>query len=942
MGFNVYQIDVKSAFLYGTIKEEVYVCQPLGFKDPDYLDKVYKVVKAIYKLHQAPRAWYETLANYLLENGFQRGKIDQTLFIKKQKGLQVKRKQDGIFISQDKYIAKILRKFGLIDGKSASTPIDTEKPLLKDPDSEDVDVHTYRSMTSSLMYLTLSRPDIMFAVCAEIKTQLQIIPNDEDDVYTEATPLALKVPVVDYQIYYKNNKPFYKIIRADETHKLFLSFITILKNFDIEDLEMLLKLVQERFQSLEPKEFSDDFLLNTFKIMFEKPNVKASIWRDQRGIYGLAKVKSWKLFESCGVHIITFTTTQMILLVERKYPLTRFTLEQMLNNVRLEVEEESEMSLELLRVVSIKCLEADVKFFVDEACMPVRCTRVGLKYFLPGLRIMVDCIMILRTVHVINQGFIHGAIWVIQPFHALHGYPLCLKFDTKLLVFEGREIERVERLAAEKGADKGFSVFEMWLSKRKCLGTLRMLMTLFCNTLRRTRSTLPSHDKYVAEILRKFGLTDEKLASTPIDTEKPLLKDFDGKDVDVHTYRSMIGSLMYLTSSRPDIMFAVCACCKKQIVVATSSTEAEYVAAPCKEYSSTKFYMYPRFLQLMIRAQVGDLSSHTTKYSSSALIQKVFANMRRAGKGFSRVNTPLFEGAASVDVDDVFAAVDEPSIPSPTPATQPPRPSQDLPSTSQVQPTLPPSIIAQPPLPQQQQSSHDAEISMDLLHTLLETCTTLTRRGRIIAKDVADVAKEVVVDAEIKESADDDEVGLAELQEVVEVVTTAKLMTKVVTVASATITAADTRILAATITFVAPTLTTAPSTARRRKGVVIRDPKETATPSIIVHSEAKSKDKGKGILVEEPKPFKKQAQIKQDKAYARELEMEYFKGMKYDDIRLIFEKYFNSNVAFLENTKEQMEKEDSRELKRANESQAKKATKKQKLDEEVAELKRHL
>nr|GFB92061.1 putative ribonuclease H-like domain-containing protein [Tanacetum cinerariifolium] len=86
MSFMVYQMDVKSAFLYGTIEEEVYVCQPLGFEDPDHPDKVYKVVKALYGLHQALRAWYKTLATYLLENGFQRGTIDQTLFIKKQKG----------------------------------------------------------------------------------------------------------------------------------------------------------------------------------------------------------------------------------------------------------------------------------------------------------------------------------------------------------------------------------------------------------------------------------------------------------------------------------------------------------------------------------------------------------------------------------------------------------------------------------------------------------------------------------------------------------------------------------------------------------------------------------------------------------------------------------------------------------------------------------------
>nr|GEW39621.1 putative ribonuclease H-like domain-containing protein [Tanacetum cinerariifolium] len=86
MGFWVYQMDVKSAFLYGTIDEEVYVTQPPGFKDPDHPDKVYKVVKALYGLHQAPRAWYKTLANYLLSNGFQRGMIDPTLFIKKKKG----------------------------------------------------------------------------------------------------------------------------------------------------------------------------------------------------------------------------------------------------------------------------------------------------------------------------------------------------------------------------------------------------------------------------------------------------------------------------------------------------------------------------------------------------------------------------------------------------------------------------------------------------------------------------------------------------------------------------------------------------------------------------------------------------------------------------------------------------------------------------------------
>ncbi|GJZ33011.1 retrovirus-related pol polyprotein from transposon TNT 1-94 [Tanacetum coccineum] len=177
MGFIVYQMDVKSAFLYGTINEEVYVSQPLGFVDPKFPKKVYKVVKALYSLHQAPRAWYATLSTFLLKSGYRRGTIDKTLFIKKDKndimlvqvyvddiifgstkrswcdefealmksrfqmssmgeltfflGLQVKQKEDGIFISRDKYVVKILKKFNFDSVKTASTPIKTYKPLFR-------------------------------------------------------------------------------------------------------------------------------------------------------------------------------------------------------------------------------------------------------------------------------------------------------------------------------------------------------------------------------------------------------------------------------------------------------------------------------------------------------------------------------------------------------------------------------------------------------------------------------------------------------------------------------------------------------------------------------------------------------------------------------------------------------------------------------------------
>ncbi|GJR26649.1 putative ribonuclease H-like domain-containing protein [Tanacetum coccineum] len=232
MGFIVYQMDVKSAFLYGKIDEEVYVSQPPGFLDPKYPQKVYKVVKALYGLHQAPRAWYATLSTFLLKNGYRRGTIDKTLFIKKDKhdiilvqvyvddiifgstkkswcdefealmksrfqmssmgeltfflGLQVKQKADGIFISQDKYVAEILKKFDFVNVKTASTPIETQKPLVKDEEASDVDVHLYRSMIGSLMYLTASRPDIMFAVCACSRVSLFDLESYSDSDYAGA------------------------------------------------------------------------------------------------------------------------------------------------------------------------------------------------------------------------------------------------------------------------------------------------------------------------------------------------------------------------------------------------------------------------------------------------------------------------------------------------------------------------------------------------------------------------------------------------------------------------------------------------------------------------------------------------------------------------------------------------------------------------------------
>ncbi|GKC23859.1 putative ribonuclease H-like domain-containing protein [Tanacetum coccineum] len=218
--FVVYQMDVKSAFLYGKNEEEVYFDQPLGLlKIQISLDRVYKYKRHYLCLQSAPRAWYETLSTYLLDNGFQRGQIDKTLFIKRVKsdillvqvyvddiifgstkkkvvqlkfeklmhqssslssmgeltfffGLQVTQKDDGIFISQDKYVDEILKKFVFSNVKTSSTPMEALKPLLKDVEVEDVDVHLYRSMIGSLMYLTSSRQNIIFILKGQPKLGL--------------------------------------------------------------------------------------------------------------------------------------------------------------------------------------------------------------------------------------------------------------------------------------------------------------------------------------------------------------------------------------------------------------------------------------------------------------------------------------------------------------------------------------------------------------------------------------------------------------------------------------------------------------------------------------------------------------------------------------------------------------------------------------------------
>jgi hypothetical protein len=210
-GFKLYQMDVKSAFLNGPIKEEVYVEQPPNFEDSEYPNHVYKLSKVLYGLKQAPREWYECLRDFLITNGFKVDKADPTLFTKTiakdlfvcqiyvddiifgstnkstceefcrimiQKfemsmmgelkyflGFQVKQLQDGTFISQTKYIQDILNKFGMKDAKPIKTLMGTNGHLDLDTGGKSIDQKVYWSMIGSLLHLCASPPDIMLSVC---------------------------------------------------------------------------------------------------------------------------------------------------------------------------------------------------------------------------------------------------------------------------------------------------------------------------------------------------------------------------------------------------------------------------------------------------------------------------------------------------------------------------------------------------------------------------------------------------------------------------------------------------------------------------------------------------------------------------------------------------------------------------------------------------------
>nr|GEY53324.1 ribonuclease H-like domain-containing protein [Tanacetum cinerariifolium] len=324
------------------------------------------------------------------------------------------------------------------------------------------------------------------------------------------------------------------------------------------------------------------------------------------------------------------------------------------------------------------------------------------------------------------------------------------------------------------------------------------------------------------------------------------------------------------------------------------------------EKPSTKLTFYKAFFSSQWKFfihtnQVGDLSTHTTRFISPALTQKVIANMRRVGNGFSRVETPLFEGMLTARQhaeegiaeeqvqakDAVAAAVQENVAEDVANAAIPSPPSHDIPYPSQEQSSPPQQPQSSPQAPPQEAGDYqakgkgkevgkgrmiddlDKDEGIELVVNQVKDADIAETKGRHATEQAKKQAKiyHLNLDHPSKVLKDDSKV-----QEVVEVVTSAKLITDVVTATSqvsadsATISAAKPSILAAVLTVVA-------AYTRRRKGVIIRDPEEELSSKIPAET-PKLKDKGKGILIKTPKPMKKKNQIELDAEYARKLHEE--------------------------------------------------------------------
>ncbi|GKB29305.1 putative ribonuclease H-like domain-containing protein [Tanacetum coccineum] len=616
MGFIVYQMDVKSAFLCGTIEEEVYVCQLHGFEDPQFPNKFYKVEKALYGLHQALRAWYETLSTYLLENGFRIGTIDKTLFIKKDRGdillvqmssmgeltfflgLQVQQKEDGIFSSQDKHVADILKKFDFVTVKTTSTPMEPNKALVKDEEAEDVDVHLYKSMIKSLMYLTTSRTNITFAVCACARFQVtpkishlhavkRIFRYLKATQTRRMTKISKELAMIldgkadeGFLVRYSINSKTFRVFNS-RTRKvkenLHTNFLENKPNVTGSGLEWLFDIDSlTKSMNYEPvtagNQTNGDAGIETNSTYDKDADEVPDKGDDDVSQRNGQEKEGGASNKENDQHVQDFRAKLDSLPVQQKYPIPNDSSMQSLEKTGIfdDADDDREVGAEAdlnnlettmnVSPISITRIHKDhpidqIIGNINSATQTRRMTKISEEHAMT----LVDLPKGKRAI---------GTKWVYRNKKDERG--IIVKNKAKL-VSQGYTQEKgidydevfapIARIEAIKlflayASFMGFIVFQMDVKSAFLYGL---------QVQQKEDEIFISQDKYVADILKKLNFVTIKTASTPMEPNKALVKDEEAEDVDVHLYRTMIRSLMYLIASRPDITFAVCACARFQV-----------------------------------------------------------------------------------------------------------------------------------------------------------------------------------------------------------------------------------------------------------------------------------------------------------------------------------------------------------------------------------------
>ncbi|GJW02383.1 putative ribonuclease H-like domain-containing protein [Tanacetum coccineum] len=816
MNFIVYQMDVKSAFLYGIIEEEVYVCQPPRFEDLKFPNKVYKVEKALYGLHQALRAWYETLSTYLLENGFRRGTIDKTLFIKKDKDdILFVQKDDGIFISQDKYVADILKKFNFATVRTTSTPMETNKALLKDEEAADVDVHLYRSMIGSLIYLTASRPDIMFAVCAcasdyagasldrksttggcqflgrrliswQCKKQTIVANSTTEAEYVASANccgqvLWIQNQLLDYGYNFMNTKIF---IDNESTICIVKNPVFHSKTKHIEIRHYFIRNSYEKRLIQVIKIHTDHNVADLLIKAFNAATTASSLVAEQDSGNIIRTQSMATLYESFphGTDSSSGPRCQDTILGGAEA------------QIRFEVASKQSNDPPLLRVNILGSADDNMKL---KELMEF-CTKLSI-----------------RALDVVNAGVSKLML-------------LSLNLLLPVLVYAARH---------------SLTAFRHKL----------MLpgITYYC-----WAKTVNGERQIQALVHKKKVIITEKSVRCDI-----LLDDAEG------------------TECLPnDVIF-------KQLTLIGAKTIA------WNEFSSTMASSIILFLD----KQVEGMSKHKGIYVTPSHMKKIFANMKREGKGFSGRITPLFQTMMVQALEDMEPIPDVATNkePTSTPSCDPPQSGEDILQFTELM-TLCTKLQKQVLDLEEAKTAQEKEIAS------LKNREDASKQGRKIADLDADA--EVTLIDETQERFDEEmlfdvqddlqgkevvakkEVAKKEVN-AADPVTTAG---EVVTSASAT-TTIDELTLAQTlieikaaklkaITTTATTITTdVASTRSKAKGIVFHDQEEQAstfTPIVSSSQLPQVKDKGKGKKVETEKPLKKKDQIALDEELALRLQAE--------------------------------------------------------------------